>query len=85
LRKLGFDTMNTQTPIVPILCRHDNRAFALARECHRLGLFVVPVVSPAVPPGMARLRATVTAAHSPQEIEAAVAAIGQAGQRAGLL
>ena len=85
LRKLGLDTLRTQTPIVPILCGTDDRAYEMTRECHRLGVFVTPVVSPAVAPGMARLRATVTAAHTPELIEQALEAFGRAGRAVGLI
>jgi len=48
-------------------------------------VFVLPVVSPAVPQGLARLRATVTAAHEYDEIEYAMNVIEQAGQQLGIL
>jgi glycine C-acetyltransferase len=85
LRQLGLDTLRTQTPIVPILCGSDDLAYQMTRECHRLGVFVTPVVSPAVAPGMARLRATVTAAHTPELIEAALDVFGRAGRSVGLI
>jgi glycine C-acetyltransferase len=85
LRQLGFDTLRTETPIVPIGCGSDDVAFRLTRECHRLGLFVVPVVSPAVPEGTARLRATVTAAHTADQIDSALEIFARAGRMAGVL
>lgn len=85
LRQLGFDTLRTQTAIVPVLCRSDDRAYEMTRECQHEGIFVTPVVSPAVPAGQARLRATVTAAHTPEMIDRALAAFGRAGRATGLL
>lgn len=85
LRKRGFDTMQTETAIVPVLCGSDEMAFALTRCAQSDGLFVLPVVSPAVPPGAARLRATVTAAHETDEIEEAMDLIAKAGQKVGVL
>jgi glycine C-acetyltransferase len=85
LKSMGFDTMLTETAIVPVLCGDDNTAFAMTRECQHNDVFVLPVVSPAVPEGLARLRATVTAAHEPQEIERAMAVIGEAGKKLGLI
>lgn len=85
LRERGFDTMNTETAIVPVLCGSDERAFHMTAEAQRQGIFILPVVSPAVPPGLARLRATVTAAHEPSEIEQAMDVIGQAGRKVGLI
>jgi 8-amino-7-oxononanoate synthase len=85
LKKAGFDTMLTTTAIVPVLCGSDERAFALTQTCQHRDLFVLPVVSPAVPEGQSRLRATVTAAHEPQEIDYALAVIEKAGREIGII
>ena len=85
LKKAGFDTMLTTTAIVPVLCGTDERAFALTRACQHKDLFVLPVVSPAVPEGQSRLRATVTAAHEPQEIDYALGVIEKAGREIGII
>jgi 8-amino-7-oxononanoate synthase len=85
LKKAGFDTLLTTTAIVPVVCGTDERAFALTRACQHKDLFVLPVVSPAVPEGFARLRATVTAAHEPQEIDYALGVIEQAGREIGII
>lgn len=85
LKKRGFDTMLTQTAIVPVLCGSDENAFELTRCAQQRGLFVLPVVSPAVQPGLARLRATVTAAHEPEEIEQAMDILEEAGKEIGII
>jgi glycine C-acetyltransferase len=85
LKSMGFDTMLTETAIVPVLCGDDDMAFAMTRESQHNDVFVLPVVSPAVPEGLARLRATVTAAHEPDEIERAMDVIGEAGKKLGLI
>ena len=85
LKSMGFDTMLTETAIVPVLCGDDNTAFAMTREAQHNDVFVLPVVSPAVPEGLARLRATVTAAHEPSEIERAMDVIGEAGKKLGII
>jgi glycine C-acetyltransferase len=85
LKSMGFDTMLTETAIVPVLCGDDEVAFAMTREAHHNDVFVLPVVSPAVPEGLARLRATVTAAHEPSEIERAMDVIGEAGKKLGVI
>jgi glycine C-acetyltransferase len=54
-------------------------------EAHRHGVFVLPVVSPAVPPGLARLRATITSAHEADDIEEAMNIIQAAGEKVGVL
>jgi glycine C-acetyltransferase len=85
LKKAGFDTMLTSTAIVPVLCGSDERAYTLTQACQHKDLFVLPVVSPAVPEGQARLRATVTAAHSPEEIDYALGVMEQAGRAIGII
>mgnify|MGYP006111295531 FL=1 len=85
LQELGFDTMNSETAIVPVLCRTDEKAYELVRLCQSQDLFVLPVVSPAVPEGLSRLRATVTAGHSKSQIEHALSVLEVAGKQAGLI
>ena len=85
LKDMGFDTMLTETAIVPVLCGSDERAFVLTREAQHHDIFVLPVVSPAVPEGLARLRATITAAHESDEIAYAMEVIGKAGKEIGII
>jgi glycine C-acetyltransferase len=85
LKQRGFDTLYTSTAIVPVLCGDDESAFKMTSLGQHQGIFVLPVVSPAVPPGLARLRATVTAAHEQDEIENAMDVIEEAGRAVGLL
>jgi 8-amino-7-oxononanoate synthase len=85
LKGRGFDTLNTETAIVPVVCGTDEAAFSMTQIAQRQDVFVLPVVSPAVPPGLSRLRATVTAAHEPAEIEHAMNVIEAAGKKIGLI
>ena len=85
LQRMGFDTMRTETAIVPILCGTDERAFSMVRDCQHDNIFVLPVVSPAVPEGLARLRATVTAVHTASDIDTALAVFEKAGKRSGII
>ncbi len=85
LQRRGMDTMNSETAIVPVLCRSDENAFRMARESHRRGIFVLPVISPAVPEGLARLRSTVTASHTSEQIRRALDAFEAAAEEAGVL
>lgn len=84
LKERGFDTMLTETAIVPVLCGSDELAFMMTGEAQRNDIFVLPVVSPAVPHGLARLRATVTAAHEISEIDHAMDVLEEAARRTGL-
>jgi len=85
LKERGFDTLLTETAIVPVVCGTDELAFSMTAMAQHEDTFVLPVVSPAVPPGLARLRATVTAAHEPDEIEHAMDVIYDAGKKIGIV
>lgn len=85
LKARGFNTLNSETPIVPIICGEDERAFQMTKICQDEGLFVLPVVSPAVPAGLARLRANVTAAHSTEDIDFALDIFEKAGKLVGVI
>jgi glycine C-acetyltransferase len=85
LKSRGFDTLLTETAIVPVLCGEDEAAYAMTRDVQRRDVFVLPVVSPAVPTGLARLRATVLAAHEPEEIEFAMDTIESVGKELGII
>jgi len=85
LKTAGFDTLLTETAIVPVLCGNDERAFALTRECQHQDVFVLPVVSPAVPEGLARLRATITAGHESGEIAHAMDVIVSSGKKLAII
>jgi 8-amino-7-oxononanoate synthase len=85
LKERGFDTLNSETCVVPIICGEDERAYRMAKLCQEEDLFVLPVVSPAVPVGLARLRANVTAAHSEEDIAQALGIFEQAGKELGII
>ena len=85
LKSAGFDTLLTETAIVPVICGSDEVAFAMTREGQHHDVFILPVVSPAVPEGLARLRATVTAAHEHDEIDRAMNVIIDAGKKLGVI
>ncbi len=85
LKARGFNTLNSETPIVPIICGEDERAFQMTKLCQEEDIFVLPVVSPAVPVGLARLRANVTADHSEEDIAYALDVFERAGKAAGVI
>ncbi len=85
LKDRGFDTMLTETAIVPVLCGTDEKAYAMTQKSQAKDVFVLPVVSPAVPDGLARLRATITANHETEDIEYAMDVIGDAGKELGVV
>jgi len=85
LRQLGFRLTNTVTPIVPILCDTEERTLEMTARCREEGLFIVPITYPAVPMNAPRVRASVMAAHTDADIDAALDILGRAGREVGLL
>lgn len=80
LRRLGYDVGLSETPIIPVILGDDPTAAILARRLRDLGIFVAPVMFPAVPLGSARLRLCVTAAHSHECLQIALDAFGKLKQ-----
>ncbi|HMN27608.1 MAG TPA: aminotransferase class I/II-fold pyridoxal phosphate-dependent enzyme [Caldilineaceae bacterium] len=85
LKAAGFDTGLTSTPIIPIMVGSEARALAMTSYCQQHGIFVLPVLPPAVPEGAARLRANVTAAHTAADIDFALQVFIQAGRAAEVI
>ena len=80
LQDLGFDTMGTQTPIVPILIGDPEKARELTRSLLAAGVQTQAIGHPFVSKGSERLRTLVTAAHTQDDLEQAVRAFEQVGQ-----
>lgn len=68
LRGAGFRVLDTQVPITPLIIGDDERTIRLAAQLEHEGIFVNPIVAPAVPPRLARLRLTPTAAHTREDL-----------------
>ncbi len=82
---MGFDTLRSASPVVPILCSSAEQAQEMARLCQTDGLFVQPIVYPAVPRALPRLRTIVNLSHSADDLEEAAAVLEKAGRRLGLI
>lgn len=85
LQELGFDTLNTESAIVPVMCGEDQKAWIMAKLCQDEGLFVHGIPWPVVPQGTARLRCIVTAAHTPEDVEFCLEVIERAGRSTGVI
>ncbi|MEK6567430.1 MAG: 8-amino-7-oxononanoate synthase [Candidatus Omnitrophota bacterium] len=72
LRSLGFDTLNSQTPIIPILTQDPRRTMELSQKLFEKGIFVQGIRPPAVPDNLCRLRVTAMATHTKKDLEFAL-------------
>ena len=84
-RSLGYDIGPTQTPIVPVLIGPLETTFMFWRKLFDAGVFTNPVVPPAVPPDQCRLRASLMATHTPDQIDRALDALGTLGKELGVV
>lgn len=84
-RSLGFNTGDSETPVIPVIVGDDQLTFVMAKRLHEEGIFVNPVVSPAVPPELALLRTSFMATHTREHLERALGAFAKVGRETGLI
>jgi len=85
LKRMGYQIGNSQTPIVPILIGDDMRTVLAWKALFEAGLFVNPVLSPAVPEGRQLLRTSYMATHTDQQIDRALELFEKVGKQIGLI
>ncbi len=68
----GFDTGHTQSPIIPLFVRDTVKAMRIVRVAYDQGLFVTPVIAPAVPENDVLIRFALMATHSIAQVDEAV-------------
>jgi 8-amino-7-oxononanoate synthase len=85
LKRLGFDLGDSATPILPVYCRSLLLAFQFCRRLQEEGVFVNPVVSPAVAPGHELIRISLMATHTDKQIDFALEKLGKVGKTLGLI
>ena len=69
LNNLGFDTLDSETPIIPVMAGNTDDALKLAKRLYRKKIFVPAIRPPTVPDGKCRLRFSVTAGHTNEDID----------------
>jgi 8-amino-7-oxononanoate synthase len=85
LTEAGLQVGDGETPIVPVIVGEAAAAVALAGELRQAGIIVSAIRPPTVPAGTSRLRITVSAAHTQEELAAAACQIALAASRLGIL
>jgi 7-keto-8-aminopelargonate synthetase-like enzyme len=85
LRSLGFDTGESQTPVVPVVVGEDVAALRMVQRLHEEEVFVNCVISPATPPGRALIRTSLMATHTREQLSRALEVIGKVGREVGVL
>ena len=71
-KERGFDTGHTQSPIIPLFVRDTMKAMAIVRMAYESGVFITPVIAPAVPENDVLIRFALMATHSREQVDEAV-------------
>ena len=84
-KEMGFDTGKSETPIIPLFIRDDIKALLLTQALLADGIFVNPVVSPAVPKEDCLIRYSLMATHTKEQVELSIEKITKAAKELGIL
>ncbi len=85
LKSIGFDLGKSATPIIPIFIRNDLATFRITNRLLKEGVFVNPVVSPAVPGDSSLLRLSIMATHTKDQMDTAIEKIYKAAREEKVL
>lgn len=84
-RSIGCEIGNTSTPIIPLYIRDNYKTFAVVHDLHEEGIFVNPVVSPAVAPQDTLIRFSLMATHTKEQVAYALEKIEKAFKKYGII
>lgn len=81
---IGLDVLPGEHPIVPIMFGEATPAVKMAERLLEKGVYIIPFSFPVVPKGKARIRTQVSAAHSKEDLDLAIAKFAEAKQELGI-
>lgn len=84
-RELGFDIGDTETPIIPIMIGENLKTFKFWKMLFDQGLFANTAISPAVPPGTARIRTSYIATHTDSQMDRVLEVFEKVGKKMGVI
>ena len=85
LSSVGFDTMGSESQIVPVLIGPDDLTVLFWKGLWEAGIFTTPALPPGVPSGGSIIRTSVNANHTPEQIERLVSAFAIVGKALGVV
>ncbi|MDQ2669147.1 MAG: glycine C-acetyltransferase [Gemmatimonadota bacterium] len=85
LQELGFNPLAGETPIIPVIIGETADAIRMSEALLDEGVFVTGFGYPVVPQGTARVRCQISAAHTREDLDEALAAFGKVGRKLGLI
>ena len=80
LENLGFDTGDSDSPVIPIVVGDEETTFTMATRLQDEGVFANAIVPPAVPPGQSMIRTSYMATHTRDHLDQALAALAKVGR-----
>jgi glycine C-acetyltransferase len=81
LKDLGYDTGNTETPIIPVMCGNSKTARRFSDFLWEQGIFVLPIFFPMVARNKARIRVQLCTKHTQQQLDQALDAFKKGGRK----
>jgi glycine C-acetyltransferase len=79
-KRLGFDTGNSETPIIPVMLGDEEVAREFSLKLFALDIFATPIIFPMVAKGKARIRVIASAAHSREDLDRGLSAFEKVGK-----
>lgn len=85
LNRMGYYTLGSTTPIIPLLIGDDVTALAFTQKLYENGVFATPVLRPAVPEGCALIRTSYMATHTDADLDYVLSVLEKLGKQFGIL
>lgn len=85
MKKLGFDTGGSETPITPVMLGEASLAFQFSKKLFDEGLFAMALGYPTVPMGKARIRVMLSAMHNQDDLDQALGIFAKVGRELGVI
>ena len=85
LNRMGYYTMGSRTPIIPLLIGDDMQALAFSQKLYENGVFATPIFHPAVPEGCALIRTSYMASHTDTDLDYSLTVLERLGKAFGIL
>jgi len=85
LESLGFETCGSRSPIISLLVGEDGATLHMAKRLQEEGVFVNPVMTPAVPVGQSMIRTSYMATHTREQLDQALGALAKVGRELSVI
>jgi 7-keto-8-aminopelargonate synthetase-like enzyme len=84
-KQAGFNVGTAQTPVVPLIIGDNNKTFLFWKTLFERGIYVNPVISPAVPPNRSLIRTSYMSIHTDEELDMFLDVASEVGKQLGII